>query len=124
MRWLVTAVLALAPCSLWGQRMLSAGPFRPDADGYGEVTLRWSTYDGRVAQVRIGSPEGEVFATGGPTGTAQTGRWVREGTRFFLQDISAREPGTTVASLTVRAAANAHPRFVRYIAVSTTSLNS
>jgi hypothetical protein len=125
MRWVITAVLGLLPSLMWGQRMLSmAGPFQPGPDGYGEVTLTWSSPSSALTEIRIGSAGGEVFSSGGPSGVAQTGRWVQEGTRFFLQDVGVRAPGMTMASLTVRATASNHPRVIHYIAASATSWNT
>jgi hypothetical protein len=116
--------LGIVPSTLWSQRQLSATPFEPDADTYGQVTLTWSTPSATRTQIRIGSANGELFNEGGPAGMAQTGRWVAEGTRFFLQDVTFGEPGMTMASLTVRANTPPDPGVVHYIAASATSWNT
>ena len=39
-----------------------------------------------VVEIRVGSPQGQLFGTGGASGRIQTGRWVDENTRFYLLD--------------------------------------
>jgi len=55
-------------------------------------------------QVRVGSPSGGLLAHTGPSGSATTGKWVGQGTQFFLQDVSGGKPLTslnTIATVTV-----------------------
>jgi hypothetical protein len=105
--------------------MLSAVPAVPqfDAAGYAELTLTWRVPSATLTQIRLGLATGDIFAEGGPTGRAHTGRWVVPGTRFFLQDVSKGEPGMTVATLTAQTVAPSDPSLVHYLAVSATSYN-
>jgi hypothetical protein len=128
MRWIIAATLGFAsifPSPSSGQRMLIATPSVPqfDSAGHAELTLTWRVPSATVTQIRLDAPEGEVFAEGGPSGRAHTGRWVVPGTRFFLQDVSKGEPGITMATLTAQTAASPDPAVVHYLAVSATSYN-
>ena len=71
---------------------------------YGRTTISWSATDVADVQVRIGSPNGPLFAIGN-RGSAETGLWVPDGLTFYLQDVSGGKPLTaenTIATLTVR----------------------
>ncbi len=58
-----------------------------DSSGHGSVVLNWQYTDNVEIRVRTASnPEGSVFATGGPTGSAETGKWVADGTSFDIYD--------------------------------------
>jgi hypothetical protein len=68
-------------------------------------TINWTAPGVEAVEVRIGSPNGELFAGGGSRGSAQTGLWVRDGMTFYLQDISGGKPLTadnTLATVVVR----------------------
>ncbi len=112
------AILLIIPAASWGQRMLTATPsvLRPDAGGYGEVTLSWRALNSASVQIRVNAADGDVFVEGGPTGQATTGHWVTAGTRFFLQD-----GNLTLATLTMRDTPPPEPGALHYIAVSATS---
>ena len=68
-----------------------------DGSGTGITTLSWAAP--ASVEVRVGSATGKLMAVGAPTGTATTGRWVRQGTRFVLLDRATKQPiaETTVA---------------------------
>jgi len=75
-----------------------------DGTGLGVATVVWSAPDVDRAEVRLHGPEGPLFAVGGVTGTAKTGKWVRNGMIFYLQDVSPGQTasyGRTLATLTV-----------------------
>jgi hypothetical protein len=96
----ISLILAGSLClssALWCQRpfTMAGGPFQPDADGYGQVTLNWSMPAASRTEIHVGAPDGALFASGGSEGTAQTGRWVNDGARFYLQDVSAGASGIT-----------------------------
>lgn len=58
-----------------------------DGSGHGSVSLTWEYTDNVEIRVRTASnPEGTGFATGGPTGTVETGKWVADGTSFDIYD--------------------------------------
>ncbi|MGA7413324.1 MAG: hypothetical protein WBW33_22810 [Bryobacteraceae bacterium] len=104
---LLLAVLSIPVlCSLaFGQATLtgSPNPFTVDANGLGQITLTWSAPAASNTEVRVNSATGPIFAAGGPTGSAETGLWVTDGMQFFLQDVSAGEPGTTLTTYTAQA---------------------
>ena len=69
-----------------------AGPNpTPACDGSGRsmTTLDWM-YPGRV-EIRLGSADGRLFATGGPVGSVETGKWVWDGLEFVLVDAASGE---------------------------------
>ncbi len=75
-----------------------------DGSGFGRTTLSWSSTETSVVEVRVGSPDGLLFTRGNASGGATTGKWVGEGTQFFLQDVSGGRPLTsvnTIATVTV-----------------------
>jgi len=58
------------------------------AGSLGATTVSWNAPGAVVVEVRIGSPNGTLFAAGGPSGSAPTGPWVTDGMTFYLQDRS------------------------------------
>jgi hypothetical protein len=60
-----------------------------DGSGLGMTTIDW-VYSGAV-EVRLDSADGKIFATGGPVGSAETGKWVRDGQEFVLVDAASGE---------------------------------
>jgi hypothetical protein len=69
-----------------------------DGTGLGVTTLTWSAPGYANTQLRIGSPTGVLFTSGGATGSATTGKWVSNGTVFYLVDAAT---GATLATTTV-----------------------
>jgi hypothetical protein len=68
------------------------------------TTLTWSVTNSSFIEVHIGAPDGPLFTSGGPDGSATTGNWVTDGMTFFLQDASNGQPLTpqfTIAAQTV-----------------------
>ncbi len=86
---------------------LLANPARPvDSDGSGlaEIELTWTVSPARACQVRVGAPDGKLFAVAFGPGSAKTEKWVRNGMKFYLQDVSAGRSLThenTLAEVTV-----------------------
>jgi len=75
-----------------------------DGSGLGITTLFWNSTGTTEVQVRVGSPTGALFADTGPSGSWTTGKWVADGTVFYLQDVSGGLPLTsnnTLATATV-----------------------
>jgi hypothetical protein len=64
----------------------------------GATTISWNAPGAASVQVRLGSPDGTLFASGGPTGSAPTGTWVTDGMTFYLQDLTS---GNTLGSVVV-----------------------
>ena len=81
-------------------------PFRPDSKGLGQTTVSWLAYGTSKVEVRINAPDGRVLARKGPGRHSQpTGQWVRDGTTFYLQNVSKGLPLTaenTIAVVTVK----------------------
>jgi GT2 family glycosyltransferase/2-polyprenyl-3-methyl-5-hydroxy-6-metoxy-1,4-benzoquinol methylase len=72
-----------------------------DGSGLGETVVSWSSEHAEEVEVRVGAPDGELFASGG-TGSQITPKWVQDGTTFFLQNVSGGLPLTpdnTLASV-------------------------
>jgi hypothetical protein len=66
---------------------------------FGMTTITWVAPDAQAIEIHIGSPNGELFATGGRTGSAQTGPWVTDGMTFYLQDVTGGKPLTSANTL-------------------------
>jgi parallel beta-helix repeat protein len=96
-----------APCPALGPS-LTASPnpiLLTGAALYGMTTISWSAPDSQIVDLRIGSPDGKLFATVGNRGSIQTGAWVFDGMTFYLQDVTGGKPLTsenTLATLVVR----------------------
>lgn len=82
-----------------------------DGTGKGVTTLSWNSSGTLTVEIHVGSPSGSIFTRSGPGfHSAATGKWVKEGTVFYLQDISNGLPLTTentLAVTTVRLTTNA-----------------
>jgi hypothetical protein len=66
------------------------------------------TYATSKVEIHLDAPDGPLFATSGPGIFSQeTGDWVRDGTTFYLQNVSKGLPLTaenTIAMVTLRSA--------------------
>jgi hypothetical protein len=61
-----------------------------DGSGLGQTTISWEAPGYDSIEVRIHSPTGKLMA-GGQSGSTQTGKWVKDGTMFFLVNASNGE---------------------------------
>jgi 2-polyprenyl-3-methyl-5-hydroxy-6-metoxy-1,4-benzoquinol methylase len=81
-------------------------PFRADSQGQGCTTLTWMTYAAERVEVHVDAPDGPIFSRTGPgIFSEKTGLWVRDGTKFYLQDVSRSLPLTpenTIAVVTLK----------------------
>jgi hypothetical protein len=71
----------------------------------GTTTLTWNAPNAQLVQIRIGGPNGQLFAESGPMGSMATGAWVSQGTVFYLQDVSngkALTSANTVGTVTIQ----------------------
>jgi parallel beta-helix repeat protein len=97
-----------APCPAATPPSLTATPNPIPVTGsatVGRTTIMWIAPEAGAVEVHVGSPNGELFASGGPRGSAQTGVWVADGMTFYLQDVSGGKPLTadnTLATVVVR----------------------
>ena len=76
-----------------------------DGSGPGPATLSWRSTNAKELEVRVGRPGGTLFIPAGPSGSEEVPRWVRDGTTFYLQNVSEGLPLTpenTLGSVTVR----------------------
>jgi hypothetical protein len=97
-----------APCPSSAPPSLTASPNPIPVTGatlLGMTTISWMALGAQAVQVRVNSPSGPLFASGGNRGSAQTALWVADGTTFYLQDVSDGMPLTaenTLATVVVR----------------------
>jgi len=70
----------------------------PIPDSGVEITLKWQGGTAEV-EIRVGAPNGELFASGSHSGMATTGPWVCDGMIFYLQDKSHGKHLTNEATL-------------------------
>jgi hypothetical protein len=76
----------------------------PSADDPRKVTLKWSAIGADNVEVRVGRPDGDLFAYS-PAETWETGEWAADGLVFYLQDVTGGRPllkENTIATLTIR----------------------
>ncbi|HEX3620373.1 MAG TPA: class I SAM-dependent methyltransferase [Candidatus Udaeobacter sp.] len=99
------AALTISPRPM-GLIAAEPNPFRADSQGQGRTTVSWMTYATNKVEVRVDAPDGPIFARSGPGIFSQmTGEWVRDGTAFYLQNVSRGLPLTpenTIAAVTLR----------------------
>lgn len=88
-----------------GKLTASPNPIKVcDKSGTGMTTLSWTATGTTAIEVRVGKPDGDLFAKAVPDGTWKTGKWVGDGMIFYLQDVSGGKPLTaenTIATLVV-----------------------
>ncbi len=76
--------------------------------GYGTTMLTWQApaYPAtQVIQIRVNSPNGPLFTDMGDSGSIQTGPWVTDGMKFYLQDVTTGKALTaqnTLATVIMR----------------------
>ena len=78
----------------------------------GTAHLEWCAPGVDSVQIRIGSPSGVLFASGGSQDTAIATGWVSDGLTFYLQDgsnASVTSPSNTLAILVAHVATEANP---------------
>jgi RHS repeat-associated protein len=108
----------------YGNRTEGAGPLRAnpnpivvtDGSGFGVTTLSWTAAAGMNVEVRVNAPNGALFAAGSGSGSAATGKWVANGTTFYLQNVTgglgltgANALGMATAGVTATAPATPTP---------------
>jgi hypothetical protein len=71
-----------------------------DGSGAGATTLFWSSGQTNEVEVHLGAPRGELVARSGSGSFSQlTNKSIHEGTKFYLQDVSHRQPLTPTFTL-------------------------
>jgi hypothetical protein len=108
----LTAANTLATVTLIGGTIsISPSPIHvSDGTGLGIATVTWSSGGTKFVEVHINAPDGPGFS-GGPPGTfrANTGKWVRNGMKMYLQDVSDGKPLTSANTLAVATATVVSP---------------
>jgi hypothetical protein len=74
---------------------------QPDHSGLGETELFWNVGDGVKIEIHVNSPNGQLFAIGEKTGHAKTAKWVTDGMKFFLQNVTDGKPLTTENTIAI-----------------------
>ena len=76
-----------------------------DKSGTGITTISWTANGASAIEIHIGKPDGDTFVSkADPVGHWTTGKWVGNGTTFYLQDVSGGKPlgpENTIATLSV-----------------------
>ena len=72
-----------------------------DGSGLGVTHLAWQGPAGRAVEVRLNKPDGTLFARTGSLGEADTGKWVVNGTVFYLVDPSSGAAQPVMATVKV-----------------------
>jgi hypothetical protein len=83
-----------------------------DKSGSGITMLTWTATGTDAIEVRVGRPDGDLFAKAVPDGSWKTGKWVGDGMTFYLQDVSGGKPLTaenTIATAVVNVTAAGCP---------------
>jgi len=100
----VTLHVTTAPT---GSITADPNPFIPNSQGLGQTTLAWTSYGTTRVEVHADAPNGNTFGVSGPGSfSATTGKWVQNGQRFYLQNVSNGLPLTsanTLATVTLTA---------------------
>ena len=79
-----------------------------DGSGLGVTELVWTISPPRQCEIHLLAPDGKLFAVASSSGRSKTEKWVRDGMKFFLQDVSggrALTPENTLGEVTVRVSA-------------------
>ena len=77
---------------------------QPDHTGLGMTKLSWRVPAGMQVEIHIDAPDGKLFTAATGDGEVSTGKWVKDGMQFFLQDVTAGKPlarENTLAVVTV-----------------------
>ena len=92
-----------------GKLTASPNPIKVcDKSGSGITTLTWTATGTDAIEVRVGRPDGDLFAKAVPDGSWKTGKWVGDGMTFYLQDVSGGKPLTaenTIATAVINVTA-------------------
>jgi hypothetical protein len=76
-----------------------------DGSDLGITNLTYTSDGPTLVEVRVGSPNGGLLAHTGANYTATTGKWVKDGSVFYLQDVTDGKPlnaENTLATVTVK----------------------
>jgi hypothetical protein len=74
-------------------------------DGTNAVALpvTWNASStAQIIEIHLGAPDGALFARSGSQGTKLTGKWVTDGTTFYLQNVTYGVPATPANTIAIR----------------------
>jgi len=103
----LTAANTIAKVTLVGGTIsLNPNPIHvTDGSGLGVTTVTTTSEGTSRIEVHVNSPSGNRFYSAGPgTVSATTGKWVQNGQKFFLQNVSDGKPLTSANTLAVATA--------------------
>lgn len=95
----VEGLLAPAPSAI--SIRASPNPIPVSGPAIGQTTISWNAPGYSSVQVRVNRPDGPEMAQDGSTGSAKSGLWVVDGTRFFLVDSATGKPLASVTAFVV-----------------------
>ena len=72
-----------------------------DGSKLGVMKLTWSTTATKRAEIHVDGPGGALLCASFETGSCTTGKWVREGMTFYLQDSTVSKPTEATATLAI-----------------------
>ena len=70
-----------------------------DGTGLGSLSLQWNYSGASAVEIHLGAPNGPLFARSGSSGSATTGKWVKNGMQFYAQNVSGGLPLTSANTL-------------------------
>jgi glucose/arabinose dehydrogenase len=83
-----------------GSIRANPNPFTPNAQGLGQTAITWTSTGTSRVEVHVNTPDGNRLEDSGPgTFTVNTGQWVRDGMKFYLQNVSDGLPLTSANTL-------------------------
>lgn len=101
----ILATSSVATTTASGTISASPNPIQEcGGTGLAITTISWTFRGAKKVEVRVGKPDGDMFAGGKAPGQVTTGKWVTKGMGFYLQDVSDGRPLTpenTIAMIRV-----------------------
>ena len=108
----LTAANTLAKVTMIGGTIsISPNPIHvTDGSGLGIATVSWNSSGTSNVEIHVNAPNGTGFSGSGPgRSSAITGKWVDNGMKFYLQDVSDGKPLTSANTLATATAVVVQP---------------
>jgi hypothetical protein len=108
----LTAANTLATVTMInGTISISPNPIHvTDGSGVGVATVSWNSSGTSNVEIHVNAPNGTGFSGSGPgSSSAITGKWVDNGMKFYLQDVSDGKPLTSANTLATATAVVVQP---------------
>ena len=88
------------PSSVTGSISAAPNPIVvTDGSGAGITKISWQSSGTPSVEIHVNAPDGSLFAQGGPNGSLPTGKWVTDGTVFYLQNVAGGLPLTAANTI-------------------------